>query len=57
VDGHAFARRCDRIRPGLWRIEHASHVVFLRRQSTGLLICRVLHKRRLPELHPIDDDE
>jgi len=57
VEGHAFARRCDRIRPGLWRIEHASHVVFFRRQATGLLICRVLHKRQLPELHPIDDDE
>jgi toxin ParE1/3/4 len=57
VDGHVSGRRCDRIRPGLWRIEHASHVVFFRRLPTGLVICRALHRRQLPELHPIDDDE
>jgi toxin ParE1/3/4 len=57
VDGHALARRCDRIRPGLRRIEHASHVVFFRRQSTGLLVSGVLHRRQLPELHPIDDED
>jgi plasmid stabilization system protein ParE len=57
VDGHAFGRRCNRIRPGLWRIEQASHVVFFRRPPGGLLICRVLHKRQLPEVHRIDDDE
>jgi toxin ParE1/3/4 len=57
VDGHAFGRRCDRVRPSLWRIEHASHVVFFRRLPDGLFICRVLHKRQLPELHPIDDDD
>jgi toxin ParE1/3/4 len=57
VDGHAFGRRCDRLRPGLWRIEHASHVVFFRRLPSGVLICCVLHKRQLPELHRIDDEE
>ena len=57
VDGRALARRCDRIRPGLWRIEHASHVVFFRQQATVLFVCRVLHQRQLPELHPIDDNE
>jgi plasmid stabilization system protein ParE len=57
VDGFAIPRRCDRIRPGLWRIERASHVVFFRRVDTGLLVCRVLHKRQLPELHPIDDED
>ena len=57
VEGHAFGRRCDRIRPGLWRVEHASHVIFFRWQTTGLLICRVLHRRQLPELHPIDDEK
>jgi toxin ParE1/3/4 len=57
VDGVAIPRRCDRIRPGLWRIERASHVVFFRRVETGLLVCRVLHKRQLPGLHPIDDED
>jgi toxin ParE1/3/4 len=56
VDGRAIGRRCERIRAGLWRIEQASHVVFFRRLPTGLLICRVLHRRQLPELHPIDDE-
>ncbi len=57
ADGRARGRRCERIRPGLWRIEHASHVVFFRRRPTGLFICRVLHHRQLPELHRIDDEQ
>ena len=56
ADGRSRGRTCERIRPGLRRIEHASHVIFFRRQSSGLLICRVLHRRQLPELHPIDDE-
>src|SRR5882757_62154 len=57
VEGRSIGRRCERIRPGLWRIEHASHVVFFRRLADSLLICRILHQRQLPNLHPIDDDE
>jgi len=57
VEGRSKGRRCERIRPGLWRIEQASHVVFFRRPPDRLLICRILHKRQLPALHPIDDDE
>jgi toxin ParE1/3/4 len=57
VEGRSKGRRCERISPGLWRIEHASHVVFFRQLPANLLICRILHKRQLPALHPIDDDE
>ena len=57
VEGRAIGRRCEGIRPGLWRIEQVSHVVFFRRLPDRLLICRILHQRQLPELHPIDDDE
>jgi toxin ParE1/3/4 len=57
ADGRSIGRRCERIRPGLWRIEQASHVVFFRRLENTVLICRVLHKRQLPQLHPLDDDE
>ncbi|MBV9948280.1 MAG: type II toxin-antitoxin system RelE/ParE family toxin [Myxococcales bacterium] len=54
----AVCRRCDVVRPGLWRIEHVSHVIFFRELPGGdLLVCRVLHARMLPEHHPIDDDE
>lgn len=58
VEGRSVGRRCERIRPGLWRIEHVSHVIFFRRVTSGtLIICRVLHRLMLPTLHPIDDDE
>src|ERR1019366_261571 len=59
VERLTIGRRCDHIRPGLWRVEHASHVVFFRQRPEGLLICRVLHQRMLPEHQPIDgeDDE
>jgi toxin ParE1/3/4 len=58
VDRFAVGRRCDSIRPSLWRFEHASHAVFFRVQPDGsLLICRILHQRMLPESHPIDDED
>jgi plasmid stabilization system protein ParE len=47
--------------PPYWRFEHASHVVFFRREDGGdVVIVRVLHERMLPELHlvePEDDEE
>jgi len=56
AEGGARGRSCDRIQPGLWRIERASHVVFFRHVPTGVFICRVLHRRQLPQLHRIDDE-
>jgi toxin ParE1/3/4 len=57
VDLPGRGRRCEHIRPGLWRIEEGRHVLFFRRQGDDILICRILHERMLPERHPIDDDE
>jgi toxin ParE1/3/4 len=58
ADIPTLGRRCERIRPGLWRSEVASHVMFFRREpKMGVLVCRILHRRMLPEAHPIDDDE
>lgn len=46
-----IGRRCESISPGLRRIEHASHVIFFRRDAQGILILRILHYRMLPEHH------
>jgi toxin ParE1/3/4 len=51
-----LGRKCDEIRAGLWRIEVGSHVVFFRRDE-GVLVCRVLHFRMLPDHQPIDDTD
>jgi toxin ParE1/3/4 len=53
----ALGRRCENVRPGLWRIEEGSHVLFFRRVGDDVLICRILHYRMLPEHQPVDDDE
>ena len=57
VDIPALGRRCDHIRPGLWRLEEGSHVLFFRRQGADILVCRILHYRMLPKRHSIDDEE
>ena len=38
VEGRSIGRRCERVRPGPCRMEHASHVVFFRRLPDGLLV-------------------
>ena len=55
ADNPSLGRRCDDIRPGLQRHEHARHVLFYRQEASGILICRILHERMLPERHAIDD--
>jgi plasmid stabilization system protein ParE len=57
ADTPALGRACDHIRPGLLRAEQAGHVVFFRREVTGILVCRVLHQRMLPGAQPIDDGD
>jgi toxin ParE1/3/4 len=57
VEITTLGRRCEHIRPGLWRMEEGSHVLFFRRHGDDILICRILHYRMLPDRHPIDDDE
>jgi toxin ParE1/3/4 len=57
ADTPALGRRCEHIRPGLWRSEAGSHVLFFRREPDGILVCRILHERMLPEPRPMDDDD
>jgi len=57
ADNPDSGRPCDRIRPGLRRMEQGGHVVFFRRAPKGILISRILHRRMLPEKHALDDQE
>jgi toxin ParE1/3/4 len=53
----ALGRSCDRVRPGLRRMEHGKHVVFYRlRKPGGILVVRILHQRMLAERQAIDDE-
>ena len=57
ADNPESGRRCDHIRPGLRRMEHARHVVFYRIEAGGILVSRILHQRMLPERQLIDEEE
>ena len=57
ADNPGLGRACDRVRPGLRRMEHARHVVFYRIEDGGILISRILHRRMLPERHSIGEEE
>ncbi len=57
ADNLAAGRLCDHVRPGLRRMEQGKHVVFFRREPTGVLVCRILHERMLPERHVIDEED
>ena len=53
---HSLAgRSCDEIRPGLYRQEQGKHVIFFRRDQAGIFVLRILHQRRLPEIHPFEE--
>jgi toxin ParE1/3/4 len=53
----ALGRKCEWIRPGLYRFEAGRHVIFYRRQPRGILIVRILHQRMLPEERLRETDE
>jgi toxin ParE1/3/4 len=57
ADKPTRGRPCDEIRPGLRRMKQGKHVVFYREETGGILICRILHQRMLPEHQPIDEDD
>jgi toxin ParE1/3/4 len=57
ADNPALGRPCDDVRLGLRRLEHGRHVVFYRQESGGILICRLLHQRMLPDRHPLNDQD
>ena len=56
-DNPALGRLCDEVRPGLLRLEHGQHVVFYRQERGGILVSRILHQGRLPELHSTEDQD
>jgi toxin ParE1/3/4 len=43
-----LGRTCEKVLPGLRRMEHESHVVFYRERPWGVFISRILHERMLP---------
>jgi toxin ParE1/3/4 len=51
----SLGRECDWIRPGLRRFETGRHVIFYRREKTGILLVRILHQSMMPERHPFHD--
>jgi toxin ParE1/3/4 len=51
ADNPALGRACDGIRPGLRRLEDGKHVIFYRRELTGILVVRILHQSMLPDRH------
>lgn len=57
VQSPRLGRRCDQVRRGYRRLEHAKHVIFYRVDSQGVLITRILHERMLPRLHLLQDPE
>jgi toxin ParE1/3/4 len=56
ADNPALDQLCDRVRPGLRRHEHGTHVVFYRQERGGIVVSRVLHQRMLPDRHAIDGE-
>lgn len=49
-------RACEKVRPGLRRMEQGKHVIFYRVQREGILVVRVLHERMLPEMGRLEED-
>lgn len=47
--GSGLGRSCKNIHPALHRFEQDQHVIFYLPESTGVFICRILHKRMLAE--------
>jgi toxin ParE1/3/4 len=51
-----MGRKCDKLRPGYSRLEHAKHVIFYRLEPGGIIIIRILHQRMLPRPHLLGED-
>ena len=57
ADNPGLGRLYGDIRPGLRRMEQGKHVIFYRDEPGGILVCRILHQRMLPETHGLEADE
>lgn len=51
ADFPSTGRDASDVRPGMFRLEHESHVVFYRQEPDGVLVVRVLHQRMMPRKH------
>src|SRR5579863_8058266 len=50
-----LGRPCNRIRSGLYRFEQGRHVIFYRRETSGILVIRILHQSMLPENYSFEE--
>ena len=57
AESPGIGRKCDRLRPGYRRFEHARHVIFCRIDEQKLFISRILHQRMLPRPHLLEDPD
>ncbi len=57
ADNPSLGRSCDDIRRGLRRMESGQHVVFYREEAGGILVSRILHRRMLPDIHAIEEED
>jgi toxin ParE1/3/4 len=52
-----LVRASNTVRRGLRRMEIGKHVVFYGHEAGGILVCRILHQRMLPEGHAMAGEE
>jgi toxin ParE1/3/4 len=52
----SLGRPCDWIRPGLYRYETGSHVVFYRQKTKDTFVVRILHQSMLPDRQSYNDE-
>lgn len=57
ADDPTAGRRCDHVRSGLYPKETGKHVIFFRREVSGIRVSRILHECMLPERHGFGDEE
>jgi toxin ParE1/3/4 len=43
-----MGRSCNQVYPGAQRMESGSHVIFFKKETRGILIARILHKKMMP---------
>jgi toxin ParE1/3/4 len=52
-----LGRPCEHIRTGLHRFEKGRHVIFYRRNPSGILVVRILHQSMSPERQSFEAEE
>jgi toxin ParE1/3/4 len=52
-----LGRTCDRVRPGLRRMEQGKHIVLYRQRGKDIVVSRILHRCMLPDRHLIEEEE